>query len=72
MGKKSATVAVISTHHEAGTLTARVDLVAGDGELRIHDLDDVADRVGAVGGRLTVTGLSTARVEVTAVIPCGW
>ncbi len=68
----SATVAVISTHHEAGTLTARVDLVAGDGALRIHDLDDVADRVGAVGGRLIVTVLSTARVAVTAVIPCRW
>ena len=68
----SATVAAISTHHEAGTLTTRVDLVAGDGDCEFTTWMMSPTGWARSGGRLIVTVLSTTRVLVTAMIPCRW
>jgi len=41
----------------------------GGAELAQDDLVDVADRVGAVGGRLVVEAIDGG-VAITAVMPC--
>ena len=51
-----------------GTMELRVQLMGG-GELAQDDLVDVADRVGAVGGRLVVEAIDGG-VAITAVMPC--
>jgi hypothetical protein len=53
-------------------LTVRVEVAAGDGIVVAPDCTDAADRVGALGGRLTPSGpAEDGRMTVTAVIPCG-
>jgi hypothetical protein len=47
-----------------------VEVTSGDGTVRMPDCTDAADRVGALGGRLTGCDLTAEGTTVTAVIPC--
>jgi signal transduction histidine kinase len=68
----AATRAQVSVVQDGGILTVRVEVVAGDGIVVVPDCTDAADRVGALGGRLTITGPARdGTMTVTAVIPCG-
>ena len=60
--------AEVSAATRDGALELRVQLM-GRGGLAQDDLVDVADRVGAVGGRLAVEPIDGG-VAVTAVMPC--
>jgi signal transduction histidine kinase len=65
-----ATRARISVVQDDGMLTVRVEVTSGDGTVRMPDCTDAADRVGALGGRLTGCDLTAEGTTVTAVIPC--
>jgi hypothetical protein len=51
-------------------LTVSAEVQAPGGTV-LGDFADVADRVGALGGRLTTAEAATGTTVVTAVIPCG-
>jgi signal transduction histidine kinase len=63
--------ALISIDQEGNTLTVRADVEAISGAVGATDFIDVADRVGALGGRFTRSQTETGSTVVTAVIPCG-
>jgi signal transduction histidine kinase len=63
--------ALIAIDQEDDTLTVRAEVVAGGGAGVAADFVDIADRVGALGGRLTRSQTETGATVVTAVIPCG-
>jgi signal transduction histidine kinase len=68
----AATREMISVVQDGGTLTVRAEVTAGDGIVVAPDCTDAADRVGALGGHLTVTDpAGDGTLTVTAVIPCG-
>ena len=68
----AATRAQISVVEDGGALTVRVEVAAGDGIVVAPDCTDAADRVGALGGRLTLSDpAQDGTLTVTAVIPCG-
>ena len=64
----TATRAQIAVVQDGDTLTVRVEVAAGVG-IVAADFTDVADRVGALGGRFTVSH-TAEHGTVTAVIPC--
>jgi signal transduction histidine kinase len=68
----AATRARISVVQDGDLMTVRVE-VTGGGEIVVApDCTDAADRVGALGGHLTLSELAQdGTVTVTAVIPCG-
>jgi signal transduction histidine kinase len=67
-----ATREMISVLQHGGTLTVRVEVTGGDGTVVAPDCTDAADRVGALGGHLTLSGpAQDGMLTVTAVIPCG-
>jgi signal transduction histidine kinase len=63
--------ALISIDQADDTLTVRAEVEAGGGALVATDFLNVADRVGALGGRFTRSQTETGTTVVTAVIPCG-
>jgi signal transduction histidine kinase len=63
--------ALISIDQEGNTLTVRAEVEASSGAVGATDFIDVADRVGALGGRFTRSQTETGSTVVTAVIPCG-
>jgi len=63
--------ALISIDQADDTLTVRVEMEAGSGAVVATDFIDVADRVGALGGRFTRSQTATSTTVVMAVIPCG-
>jgi signal transduction histidine kinase len=63
--------ALIAIDQEDDMLTVRAEVEAGDGTVVPTDFIDVADRVGALGGRFTRSQTETGTTVVTAVIPCG-
>ncbi len=63
--------ALISIDQEGNTLTVRAEVEAGGGAVVATDFIDVADRVGALGGRFTRSQTESGSTVVTAVIPCG-
>jgi signal transduction histidine kinase len=63
--------ALIAIDQEDDMLTVRAEVEAGDGTVVATDFIDVADRVGALGGRFTRSQTETGTTVVTAVIPCG-
>jgi signal transduction histidine kinase len=63
--------ALISVDQEDDRLTVRAEVVADGGAVVAADFIDVADRVGALGGRFTRSQTETGTTVVTAVIPCG-
>jgi signal transduction histidine kinase len=66
----AATRAQISVVRDGDTMTVRVE-VTGDDGIVAPDCTEAADRVGALGGRLTIAGpAQDGTVTVTAVIPC--
>ncbi len=65
------TRAVILVDRDADTLTVTVEVEGALGTVVAADLVDVADRVGALGGRFTTAETETGTTVVTAVIPCG-
>jgi signal transduction histidine kinase len=68
----AATQEMISVVQGGGILTVQVEVTAGDGIVVAPDCTDAADRVGALGGRLTLSGpAGDGTMTVTAVIPCG-
>jgi signal transduction histidine kinase len=68
----AATRAQVSVVQDGGTLTVRVEVTGGDGSLVAPDCTDAADRVGALGGGLTIAGpAQQGTMTVAAVIPCG-
>ena len=68
----AATREMISVVQDGSTLTVRAEVTGGDGIVVAPDCTDAADRVGALGGHLTVSGPAQDGVlTVTAVIPCG-
>jgi signal transduction histidine kinase len=68
----AATRAMISVVQDGGTLTVRAEVTRGDGLVVAPDCTDAADRVGALGGHLTVSNpAGDETLTVTAVIPCG-
>ena len=57
---------------DGDTLTVQVEVTASDGIVVAPDCTDAADRVGALGGHLTVSDpAGDGTMTVTAVIPCG-
>jgi signal transduction histidine kinase len=68
----AATRAQVSVVQDGTILTVRVEVAAGDGIVVAPDCTDAADRVGALGGRLTLAGpAQDGTMTVTAVLPCG-
>jgi signal transduction histidine kinase len=68
----AATRAQISVVQDGDTLTVSVKVNGGDGIVAAPDCTDAADRVGALGGRLTLsTPAEDGTTTVTAVLPCG-
>ena len=68
----AATRAEVSVVQDGGVLTVRVEVAAGDGIVVAPDCTDAADRVGALGGHLTLSGpAQDGTIAVAAVIPCG-
>jgi signal transduction histidine kinase len=65
-----ATSARVSAIREEGTLTVRVEMQCPRAQIDDADFGDVADRVGALGGRLNVSS-NDSRTVVMAVLPCG-
>jgi signal transduction histidine kinase len=65
------TRAVILVDRDGDTLTVSVEVEGAVGTVVAADFVDVADRVGALGGRLTTAEAATGTTVVTAVIPCG-
>jgi signal transduction histidine kinase len=64
------TRAVILVDRDGDVLTVSAEVHAPGGTV-LADFVDVADRVGALGGRLTTAEAATGTTLVTAVIPCG-
>ena len=64
------TRARISVVQDAGMVAVRAEVTIGDGDVRRPDYTDAADRVGALGGRLTDGDVTADGITVTAVIPC--
>jgi signal transduction histidine kinase len=64
------TRAVILVDRDGDILTVGAEVQAPGGTV-LGDFVDVADRVGALGGRLTTAEAATGTTAVTAVIPCG-
>jgi len=68
----TATRAEVSVVQDGAILTVRVEVTGGDGTDVAPDCTDAADRVGALGGHLTVSDpAGDGTMTVTAVIPCG-
>jgi signal transduction histidine kinase len=68
----AATRAHISVVQDGDTLTVRVEVTAGGASVVAPDVTDAADRVGALGGHLTLSDpAQDGTMTVTAVIPCG-
>jgi signal transduction histidine kinase len=65
-----ATSARVSAIREEGTLTVRVEMQCPTAQMDDSDFGDVADRVGALGGRLNLSS-NDSRTVVMAVLPCG-
>ena len=66
----AATQARISAVQDRDTLTVRVEVHAGSRTTVAAAFSEVADRVGALGGRLTLSSTPEDETVVTAVIPC--
>ena len=66
----AATRARISAIQDRDTLTVRVEVHAGSRTAGAAAFSEVADRVGALGGRFTLSGTPEDETVVTAVIPC--
>ena len=66
----AATQARISAIQDRETLTVRVEVQAGRRAAGSAVFSEVADRVGALGGRFTLSGTPENGTAVTAVIPC--
>jgi signal transduction histidine kinase len=66
----AATRAQITVVQDSETLTVRVEVAAGGGTVVAPDFTDIADRIGALGGRFTLSGATQEGTVVTAVIPC--
>jgi signal transduction histidine kinase len=66
----AATQARISAVQDRDSMTVRVEVQAGGQATGVAAFGEVADRVGALGGRLTLSGVSEDEMVVTAVIPC--
>ena len=66
----AATQAQISAVQDGDTLTVRVEVHAGSRTTVAAAFSEVADRVGALGGRFTLSGTPEDETVVTAVIPC--
>jgi signal transduction histidine kinase len=66
----AATQARISAVHDGDTLTVRVEVHAGSRTTEAAAFSEVADRVGALGGRFTLSSTPEDETVVTAVIPC--
>ena len=64
------TLAVILVDRDGDTLTVSAEVKAAVDTVLAGDFVDVADRVGALGGRLTTAETETGTTVVTAVIPC--
>jgi signal transduction histidine kinase len=64
------TRAVILVDRDGDTLTVSAEVTADVGAVVARDFVDVADRVGALGGRFTTAETETGTTVVTAVIPC--
>ena len=68
----AATRAEVSVVQDGDILTAQVEVAAGDGIVVAPDCTDAADRVGALGGHLTLSApAQDGTMTVTAVMPCG-
>ena len=66
----SDTVARISAVQNDDILTVMADVTAGGGTVGPPEFTEVADRVGAVGGRFVQSATTDGGMVVTAVIPC--
>jgi signal transduction histidine kinase len=64
------TRAVILVDRDGDTLTVSADVTADVDAVVAREFVDVADRVGALGGRFTTAETETGTTVVTAVIPC--
>jgi signal transduction histidine kinase len=65
------TRAVILVDRDGDTLTVSVEVEGAVGTVAVADFVNVADRVGALGGRFTTAETAAGAAVVTAVIPCG-
>ena len=64
------TLAAILVDRDGDTLTVSAEVTADVDTVVLGDFVDVADRVGALGGRFTTAETATGTTVVTAVIPC--
>jgi signal transduction histidine kinase len=64
----------VDIEHDGNRLTVKIteDRDAGSGQELEAGLSDVADRVGALGGKLRVENVPDGPITVQAEIPCGW
>jgi signal transduction histidine kinase len=63
---------MISVVQDGDTLTVQAEVTGGDGIVVAPDCTDAADRVGALGGHLTLSDpAQDGTMKVMAVIPCG-
>jgi signal transduction histidine kinase len=62
---------VILVDRDGEALSVSAEVTADVGAVVARDFVDVADRVGALGGRFTTAETETGTTVVTAVIPCG-
>jgi signal transduction histidine kinase len=68
----AATRARVSVVQDGDTMTVQVEVTGGNGSVVAPDCTDAADRVGALGGHLTLSDpAQQGTMTVTAVIPCG-
>ena len=68
----AATCARISVVEDGDILTVWAEVTGGEGTVVAPDCTDAADRVGALGGRLTLADpAGDGTMTVAAVIPCG-
>jgi signal transduction histidine kinase len=69
-GRASATRARVAAARDGDALTVRVEVDAAGGTAEAAAFTDAADRVGALGGRFTLSDAGADGTVVTAVIPC--
>jgi signal transduction histidine kinase len=66
----TATRARISVIQDGDLITVRVEVPVSGGTVVAPDFTDIADRVGALGGRFALSDAAENGTVVTAVIPC--
>ena len=68
--KAGATGVTVDTEQAGDLLIVRITTDGSSGNELEAGLSDVADRVGALGGKLRVEGIADGTITIRAEIPC--